>query len=112
MREKVRDACQSAVATQVCNGPAHRCEVTLGRYCPTHSKSLHVSAQVLTDLLAPERPRLQLREDLRVGVYVEGLTEEPVASAADAVRALAAGMGRRQVGGALRPCPPLVWGDY
>lgn len=59
--------------------------------------------QVLTDLLAPDRPRLQLREDLRVGVYVEGLTEEPVASAAEAVRALAAGMGRRQVGAALQP---------
>ena len=67
--------------------------------------------QVLTDLLAPERPRLQLREDLRVGVYVEGLTEEPVASAAEAVCALAAGMGRRQVRAAPQQRLPylLAW---
>ncbi len=42
---------------------------------------------------------MQLREDLRVGVHVEGLTEEPIACAADAMRVLAAGAGRRQVRG-------------
>jgi len=43
--------------------------------------------------------RAQLREDLRVGVHVEGLTEEPIACAADAMRVLAAGAGRRQARG-------------
>ena len=34
----------------------------------------------VTDLLCPESGKLQLREDLKNGVYVEGLTEEVVTS--------------------------------
>ncbi len=34
----------------------------------------------VTDLLCPESGKLQLREDLKNGVYVEGLSEEVVTS--------------------------------
>ena len=34
----------------------------------------------VTDLLCPESGKLQLREDLKSGVYVEGLSEEVITS--------------------------------
>lgn len=37
------------------------------------------------DLLDPEMPQLQLREDLRRGVYVENAIEEHVQSAREAL---------------------------
>jgi hypothetical protein len=44
---------------------------------------LEIYQEVITDLLVPEAQRqirLALREDLGRGVYVEGLSEETVAS--------------------------------
>ncbi len=41
---------------------------------------LEIHKEVLTDLLSPERTRLQLREDFKQGVYVDSLSEETVAS--------------------------------
>ena len=34
----------------------------------------------ITDLLCPDSGKLQLREDLKSGVYVDGLSEEIVTS--------------------------------
>ncbi len=39
---------------------------------------LEIYQEVITDLLCPERTRLQLREDLRQGIYVDDLSEEVV----------------------------------
>ena len=39
---------------------------------------LEIYQEVITDLLCPDRTRLQLREDLRHGIYVENLSEEVV----------------------------------
>lgn len=39
---------------------------------------LEIYQEVITDLLCPERTRLQLREDLRHGIYVDLLSEEVV----------------------------------
>ena len=39
---------------------------------------LEVYKEVITDLLNPAATRLQIREDLKRGVYVEGLMEEEV----------------------------------
>lgn len=41
---------------------------------------LEIYQEVITDLLCPERTRLQLREDLRHGIYVDSLSEEVVTS--------------------------------
>ena len=41
---------------------------------------LEIYQEVITDLLNPVSTRLQLREDLRRGVYVDGLSEEIISS--------------------------------
>ena len=46
---------------------------------------LEIYQEVITDLLCPERTRLQLREDLRHGIYVDSLSEEIVASGKTAI---------------------------
>ena len=44
------------------------------------SKNKEGAQENITDLLHADNGRLQLREDLRSGVYVDGLTEEIVVS--------------------------------
>ncbi len=51
--------------------------------CLCRVSCLEIYQEVITDLLVPEAQRqirLALREDLGRGVYVEGLSEETVAS--------------------------------
>ncbi|CAL5228113.1 g11189 [Coccomyxa viridis] len=52
----------------------------------------------VTDLLCPEAGKLQLREDLKSGVYVEGLSEEVVTSGDEALQLLTMGISRRHTG--------------
>lgn len=47
---------------------------------------LEIYQEVITDLLCPERTRLQLREDLRHGIYVDNLSEEVVNCGETAIR--------------------------
>jgi kinesin family protein 15 len=39
---------------------------------------LEIYNEVITDLLAPSATNLQIREDIKAGCYVEGLSEEIV----------------------------------
>ena len=50
------------------------------------------------DLLQPSSVNLNIREDLKKGVYVEGLIEEIVSSAQEMVELIARGSGNRHVG--------------
>jgi Kinesin motor domain len=43
---------------------------------------LEIYKEVITDLLHPAATRLQIREDIKKGVYVEGLTQDLVFSGA------------------------------
>jgi hypothetical protein len=58
---------------------------------------LEIYRENITDLLNPSAHRLQIREDMQKGVYVEDLTEEVVESAADALRILQFGASHRHV---------------
>ncbi|EIE21540.1 kinesin-domain-containing protein [Coccomyxa subellipsoidea C-169] len=60
---------------------------------------LEIYQEVITDLLCPERTRLQLREDLRQGIYVDDLSEEVVNDGEDVVRLLRQGTANRHTGG-------------
>ncbi|KAK4538036.1 hypothetical protein CDCA_CDCA15G4061 [Cyanidium caldarium] len=59
---------------------------------------LEVYNEVVTDLLDPAASNLAVREDLRSGVSVDGLTEETVASAEDCLRLLERGCAHRHIG--------------
>lgn len=41
---------------------------------------LEIYSEVITDLLSASEAPLPLREDIKQGVYVEGLTQQPVES--------------------------------
>lgn len=50
------------------------------------------------DLLSHTNTGLMVREDLKKGVYIEGLLEEPVSNSADTIAMLLKGMRNRHVG--------------
>ncbi|XP_065863918.1 kinesin-like protein KIN-12C [Euphorbia lathyris] len=51
----------------------------------------------ITDLLEPSSTNLQLREDLRKGVYVENLTESNVKTVNDVIKLLSQGAANRKI---------------
>lgn len=53
---------------------------------------------MVTDLLNPAATKLQVREDIKAGVYVDGLTQEPVGSVDDVLKVLARGAANRHTG--------------
>ena len=48
---------------------------------------LEIYNEVLTDLLNPESTHLQIREDVRLGIYVEHLSEHTVTSRESCMKA-------------------------
>ena len=59
---------------------------------------LEIYNEVITDLLNPAATNLQIREDIKRGCFVEGLSEEAVQNADDALRVLRRGAENRHVG--------------
>ncbi|XP_057959011.1 kinesin-like protein KIN-12C isoform X2 [Malania oleifera] len=58
---------------------------------------LQIYNEQITDLLEPSSTNLQLREDLKKGVYVENLTEYRVATVNDVVKLLLQGAANRKM---------------
>ncbi|XP_019431153.1 PREDICTED: kinesin-like protein KIN-12C isoform X2 [Lupinus angustifolius] len=58
---------------------------------------LEIYNEQITDLLEPSSTNLQLREDLKKGVYVENLTEHSVETVNDVLRLLLQGTANRKV---------------
>nr|KYP57727.1 Kinesin-like protein KIF15 [Cajanus cajan] len=58
---------------------------------------LEIYNEQITDLLEPSSTNLQLREDLKKGVYVENLTEHSVVTVYDVLRLLLQGTANRKV---------------
>lgn len=50
------------------------------------------------DLLDPSSVNLLVREDIKTGVYVEGLVEEPIASVKEMIALITRGSRNRHVG--------------
>ncbi|TMX02738.1 hypothetical protein EJD97_020165 [Solanum chilense] len=59
---------------------------------------LEIYNEQITDLLDPSQRNLQLREDVRTGVYVENLTEECVSTMKDVTKLLMKGLSNRRIG--------------
>ncbi|KAK4373858.1 hypothetical protein RND71_004535 [Anisodus tanguticus] len=59
---------------------------------------LEIYNEQITDLLDPSQRNLQIREDVRTGVYVENLTEECVSSMKDVTKLLMKGVSNRRTG--------------
>ncbi|XP_022979663.1 kinesin-like protein KIN-12B isoform X1 [Cucurbita maxima] len=59
---------------------------------------LEIYNEQITDLLDPNQRNLQIREDVKSGVYVENLTEECVSTMADVIRILMKGLSNRRTG--------------
>ncbi|CAN4090790.1 unnamed protein product [Withania somnifera] len=59
---------------------------------------LEIYNEQITDLLDPSQRNLQLREDVRTGVYVENLTEECVSTMKDVIKLLMKGLSNRRTG--------------
>ncbi|GLT49527.1 hypothetical protein SLA2020_230790 [Shorea laevis] len=59
---------------------------------------LEIYNEQITDLLDPNQKNLQIREDVRSGVYVENLTEEYVSTMKDVTRLLTKGLSNRRTG--------------
>ncbi|KAH9327601.1 hypothetical protein KI387_007779, partial [Taxus chinensis] len=59
---------------------------------------LEIYNEQITDLLEPNQKNLQVREDVKTGVYVENLTEEYISSVADVTRLALRGLANRRVG--------------
>ncbi|XP_010673319.2 kinesin-like protein KIN-12B [Beta vulgaris subsp. vulgaris] len=59
---------------------------------------LEIYNEQITDLLDPTQKNLQIREDVKSGVYVENLTEECVSTAKDVIRLLLKGLSHRRTG--------------
>eukprot|EP00698_Gefionella_okellyi_P000624 TRINITY_DN1055_c0_g1_i1.p1 TRINITY_DN1055_c0_g1~~TRINITY_DN1055_c0_g1_i1.p1 ORF type:complete len:1336 (-),score=302.71 TRINITY_DN1055_c0_g1_i1:6065-10072(-) len=75
------------IAFEQANGTVFSCRVSY----------LEIYNDVVSDLLAPTSTPLQLREDLRRGIYVEGAVEETVTSASEAFNCLSTGARQRHV---------------
>ncbi|PSS34578.1 Kinesin-like protein [Actinidia chinensis var. chinensis] len=59
---------------------------------------LEIYNEQITDLLDPSQRNLQLREDVKSGVYVENLTEECVSTMKDVTQLLTKGLSNRRTG--------------
>ncbi|MCD9640618.1 Kinesin motor domain containing protein, expressed [Datura stramonium] len=59
---------------------------------------LEIYNEQITDLLDPSQRNLQIREDVRTGVYVENLTEECVSSMKGVMKLLMKGVSNRRTG--------------
>ncbi|KAL2530140.1 Kinesin-like protein KIN12B [Forsythia ovata] len=59
---------------------------------------LEIYNEQITDLLDPSQKNLQIREDVKSGVYVENLTEECVSSMEDVSQLLIKGLSNRRTG--------------
>ncbi|MCD7464902.1 Kinesin motor domain containing protein, expressed [Datura stramonium] len=59
---------------------------------------LEIYNEQITDLLDPSQRNLQLREDVKTGVYVENLTEECVSTMKDVIKLLMKGLSNRRTG--------------
>ncbi|XP_038985906.1 kinesin-like protein KIN-12B isoform X1 [Phoenix dactylifera] len=59
---------------------------------------LEIYNEQITDLLDPSQKHLQIREDVRTGVYVEHLTEEYVFTVKDVIQLLIKGLANRRTG--------------
>ncbi|CAN4104576.1 unnamed protein product [Withania somnifera] len=59
---------------------------------------LEIYNEQITDLLDPSQKNLQIREDVKTGVYVENLTEECVSSMKDVTKLLMKGVSNRRTG--------------
>ncbi|KAJ7533748.1 hypothetical protein O6H91_13G062700 [Diphasiastrum complanatum] len=59
---------------------------------------LEIYNEQITDLLDPTQKNLQIREDVKVGVYVDNLTEEFVTKTEDVINLLLKGLANRRVG--------------
>uniref|UniRef100_A0A7N0TKP3 Kinesin motor domain-containing protein n=1 Tax=Kalanchoe fedtschenkoi TaxID=63787 RepID=A0A7N0TKP3_KALFE len=66
------------------------------KYCCKCS-FLEIYNEQITDLLEPSSINLQLREDLKKGVYVENLTEHSVVTVSDVIKILVQGTTNRKV---------------
>ncbi|KAK4585605.1 hypothetical protein RGQ29_023027 [Quercus rubra] len=63
-----------------------------------HCSFLEIYNEQITDLLDPNQRNLQIREDVKSGVYVENLTEEYVGTMKDVTRLLIKGLSNRRTG--------------
>ncbi|XP_061338674.1 kinesin-like protein KIN-12B [Gastrolobium bilobum] len=63
-----------------------------------HCSFLEIYNEQITDLLDPNQRNLQIREDVKSGVYVENLTEEPVSTMKDVTQLLIKGLSNRRIG--------------
>ncbi|TKY59924.1 Kinesin protein KIN12A [Spatholobus suberectus] len=63
-----------------------------------HCSFLEIYNEQITDLLDPNRRNLQIREDVKSGVYVENLTEEQVCTKKDVTQLLIKGLLNRRIG--------------
>ncbi|KAK7319015.1 hypothetical protein RJT34_03724 [Clitoria ternatea] len=63
-----------------------------------HCSFLEIYNEQITDLLNPNQRNLQIREDVKTGVYVENLTEEQVFTIKDVTQLLIRGLLNRRVG--------------
>ncbi|KAK9078967.1 hypothetical protein SSX86_000636 [Deinandra increscens subsp. villosa] len=59
---------------------------------------LEIYNEQITDLLVPAQRNLNIREDIKTGVYVENLTEESVCSIKDVTQLLKKGLSNRKTG--------------
>ncbi len=59
---------------------------------------LEIYNEKIFDLLTPTGGQLSVREDVHSGVFVEGLSEEPIATADEAVALMSKGIRNRSVG--------------
>ncbi|KAK7311432.1 hypothetical protein RJT34_09570 [Clitoria ternatea] len=63
-----------------------------------HCSFLEIYNEQITDLLDPNQRNLQIREDVKSGVYVENLTEQHVSSMKDVTQLLMKGLSNRRIG--------------
>ncbi|XP_020217014.1 kinesin-like protein KIN-12B [Cajanus cajan] len=63
-----------------------------------HCSFLEIYNEQIMDLLDPNQKNLQIREDVKSGVYVENLTEEHVSSMKDVTQLLIKGLSNRRTG--------------
>ncbi|KAK9683136.1 hypothetical protein RND81_10G119000 [Saponaria officinalis] len=59
---------------------------------------LEIYNEQITDLLDPTQKNLQIREDVKSGVYVKNLKEECVSTVKDVIRLLLKGLSHRKTG--------------
>ncbi|XP_024019749.1 kinesin-like protein KIN-12B [Morus notabilis] len=63
-----------------------------------HCSFLEIYNEQITDLLDPNQRNLQIREDVKSGIYVDNLTEECVRSMSDVKQLLMKGLSNRRTG--------------